>query len=153
MKRAIPILAVLLSAGCASWYGGPDEAAREFEKEAGAVESRVREDNARSSLGKIETSLADYYKSVGSIPPNLDKLVPKYLAEVPALNLPACGRETNKVEYYPPDILRDGQVDGTRIRGTGRWGYVYNDSRVVVFVDCLKPSSRGVPWYRERGVY
>ena len=42
-------------------------------------------------------------------------------------------------------VLRDGQVDGSRLRGTGRWGYVFTDDRIVIFVDCLKPSLRGVP--------
>lgn len=153
MKRVIPLLTVLALSGCAAMFGGSDEATREFEKEAGAADLRMREDAARSSLGKIETSLSDYVKTERTIPSKLEKLVPKYLGEIPTLNLPACGRETNRVEVYPPSILRDGQVDGTRIRGTGRWGYVYNDARVVVFVDCLKPSSRDVPWYQERGVY
>jgi hypothetical protein len=54
---------------------------------------------------------------------------------------------------YPPDVLRGGQVDGSRLRGTGRWGYVFNQNRVVIFVDCLKPSNKGIPWYQERGVY
>ncbi|MBI3289273.1 MAG: hypothetical protein HYZ74_07120, partial [Elusimicrobia bacterium] len=60
---------------------------------------------------------------------------------------------TDKIEVYSPTILRDGQVDGSRIRGSGHWGYVFNDYQVVVFVDCLKPSLRGVPWYQVRGVY
>jgi len=30
---------------------------------------------------------------------------------------------------------------------------VFTDDRIVIFVDCLKPSLRGVPWYQERGVY
>lgn len=153
MKRVIPLLCVLASVGCAALLGGPDEASKEFEKEAGAADLRMREDAARSSLGKIETSLADFVKTEKTIPDKLEKLVPKYLGEIPTLSLPVCGRESNRVEVYSPSILRDGQVDGTRIRGTGRWGYVFNDSRVVVFVDCLKPSSRGVPWYQERGVY
>jgi hypothetical protein len=133
--------------------GGKDEASADFDKETSANESRVKEDRVRSSLAQIETRLADYIKTEKKIPTKLERLVPKYLAEIPALDLPKCGHETSKVEVYSPVVLRDGQVDGSRLRDTGHWGYVYTDDRVVVFVDCLKPSLRGVPWYQERGVY
>ncbi len=36
---------------------------------------------------------------------------------------------------------------------TGKWGYVFNESQVVVFIDCTHKSGRGRPWYQERGVY
>ena len=143
--------AVLLTAGCAGMLG-KDEASADFDKETSANEARIKEDRVRSSLAQIEARLADYTKTL-PIPAKLEKLVPKYLAEIPSLDLPVCGHESNKVEVYSPDILRDGQVDGSRIRGSGHWGYVFNDTRVVIFVDCLKPSLRGVPWYQERGVY
>ena len=143
--------AVLLTAGCAGMLG-KDEASADFDKETSANEARIKEDRVRSSLAQIEARLADYTKTL-PIPAKLEKLVPKYLAEIPSLDLPVCGHESNKVEVYSPDILRDGQVDGSRIRGSGHWGYVFNDTRVVIFVDCLKPSLRGLPWYQERGVY
>lgn len=144
--------AAFLTAGCGGMFA-KDEAADEFAKETSANEARVKEDRVRSSLAQLETRLADYTKTEKKIPAKLERLVPKYLAEVPSLDLPVCGRESNKVEVYPPEVLRDGQVDGSRIRGTGRWGYVFTDDRIVIFVDCLKPSLRGVPWYQERGVY
>ena len=143
--------AVLLTAGCAGMLG-KDEASADFDKETSANEARIKEDRVRSSLAQIEARLADYTKAL-PIPAKLEKLVPKYLAEIPTLDLPVCGHESNKVEVYSPDILRDGQVDGSRIRGSGHWGYVFNDTRVVIYEDCLKPSLRGVPWYQERGVY
>lgn len=144
--------AVLLTAGCAGLLG-KDEASMDFDKETSANETRVKEDGVRSSLAQLEARMADYTKTEKKIPEKLEKLVPKYIAEIPPLDLPVCGRESAKVEVYPSDILRDGQVDGSRIRGSGHWGYVYNDTRIVIFVDCLKPSLRGVPWYQERGVY
>lgn len=150
--RRLLLTAILLSAGCAGLMG-KDEAAMDFDKETSATEARVKEDRVRSSLAQIETRLADYTKTEKKIPTKLQSLVPKYLGEIPSLDLPVCGRESSKVEIYPPDVLRDGQVDGSRIRGTGRWGYVFTDDRIVVFVDCLKPSLRGIPWYQERGVY
>ncbi len=154
MKNLIlTVTAVLFTAGCAGMFGGKDEAAADFDKETSANETRVKEDGTRSSLAQLETRLGDYIKTEKIIPEKLERLVPKYLAEIPALDLPVCGKESSKVEVYRPDILRDGQVDGSRIRGTGHWGYVHNDNRIVIFVDCLKPSLRGLPWYQERGVY
>ena len=145
--------AALLTAGCAGMIGGVDLPANDFDKETGTNETRVKEDRARSSLAQIESSLFDYTKAEKKIPASLNPLVPKYLAAVPPIDLPVCGRESEKVEIYSADILRDGQVDGTRLRGTGRWGYVFNSERVVIFVDCLKPALDGVPWYQVRGVY
>lgn len=139
-------------AGCAS-LTGRDEISADFDRQANADDARMLEDKSRTNLSTIEAALADYLKAENKIPPKLDALVPKYLAAIPPLNIPVCGGETERIENYPTDILRDGQVDGSRIRGTGRWGYVHNDDRVVVFVDCLKPSLRGTPWYQERGVY
>ncbi len=154
MKNLIlAAVAVLLTAGCAGMFGGKDEVSSDFDKETSANEARVKEDRVRSSLAQLEARLADFTKTEKNIPTKLESLVPKYIAGIPPLDLPVCGHESNRVEVYSPEILRDGQVDGSRLRGTGRWGYVFNDYQVVIFVDCLKPSLRGVPWYQERGVY
>lgn len=145
--------AVLVLSGCAGMFGGKDEASADFDKETSANEARVKEDRVRSSLAQLEARMSDYTKTEKKIPAKLEKLVPKYLAEIPALDLPVCGRESSKVEVYSPEILRDGAIDGSRLRGSGHWGYVFTSDRIVIFVDCLKPSLRGVPWYQERGVY
>jgi hypothetical protein len=145
------LAAVVLLSGCAMF--GKDEAAADFDKETSANEVKVKEDRARSSLAQLEARLSDYTKTEKKIPSKLESLVPKYLGEIPTLDLPVCGRESNKVEVYPPDILRDGSIDGSRLRGSGHWGYVYSEYQIVIFVDCLKPSLRGTPWYQERGVY
>ena len=153
MKNIIlTVTVVLLTAGCAGMFN-KDEAAADFDKETSANEAKVKEDRVRSILAQLESSLSDYTKAEKKIPAKLESLVPKYIAGIPTLDLPVCGHESNKVEVYKPDILRDGQVDGSRIRGSGHWGYVYSDYQVVIFVDCLKPSLKGVPWYQERGVY
>ena len=151
-KLIVTAAAALLTAGCAGLFA-KDEAAADFDKETSANEAKVKEDRVRSSLAQIETRLSDYTKTEKKVPAKLELLVPKYIAEIPSLDLPVCGRESSKVEVYSPEILRDGQVDGSRLRGTGHWGYVFTEDRIVIFVDCLKPSLRGVPWYQERGVY
>lgn len=153
MRRILTLTILAASfSGCAGLWG-KDESSADFDKETSAAEARIKEDRVRSALGRFEESISNFYKAEKRIPERLDQLVPKYLAEVPSLDLPACGRETEKVQAYPADILRGGQVDGSRLRGTGRWGYVYNERQVVVFVDCLKTSSRGIPWYQERGLF
>lgn len=153
MKNLIlTAVVVFLTAGCAGLFA-KDEAAADFDKETSANEAKIKEDRVRSALAQIETRLADYTKTEQKIPAKLENLVPKYLGEIPALDLPVCGHESNKVEVYSPVILRDGQVDGSRLKGTGHWGYVFTEDRIVIFVDCLKPSLRGIPWYQERGVY
>ena len=157
MKRRFFVFAALglLAAGSSGCAGltGRDAASVEFDKETSADDARVREDKTRTGLSALESAVADYVKTERKIPEKLDLLIPKYLSQIPSLDVPACGGESNTVQNYPSSALRDGQVDGALIRGTGRWGYVYNDARVVVFVDCLKPSSKGVPWYQVRGVY
>jgi hypothetical protein len=156
MKNRVFILALLGLAsaggsGCMNMTG-KDAASIEFDKETSADDARIREDKARTSLRTLESAVADYIKTEQRIPEKLDLLVPKYLSQIPSLDIPACGGESGQVQNYPPSILRDGQVDGSALRGTGRWGYVYDDARVVVFIDCLKPSSAGVPWYQMRGL-
>ena len=157
MNRILLLTALAAAvSGCSSLgmgsLTGKDEASMEFDKDTRASDVSVLEDKARMSLRALESALADYVKAENRIPEKLDLLVPKYLSSVPFLDIPACGGETEKVQNYPSTVLRDGQVDGSRLRGTGRWGYVYDDTRVVVFVDCLKPSGKGIPWYQERGV-
>ena len=151
---AFAAIAALASgfSGCAS-LTGKDEASADFDKETNADDTRVREDKTRMSLGALESAVSDYNKTEQRVPEKLELLIPKYLAQVPSMDVAACGGESNKVRNYPAAILRGGQVDGASIRGGGGWGYVYNDERVVIFVDCLKPSSKGVPWYQVRGVY
>ncbi|MEK7388297.1 MAG: hypothetical protein AAB036_01215 [Elusimicrobiota bacterium] len=150
--RSVMAAAFLFTAGCAV-LSPREDADADFEKETNAHESRMQEDRAVSSLASLESVLADYVKTENKIPPTLHKLVPKYIPQIPPLDLPACGRESDRVEVYSPEILRDGQIDGTRIHGTGHWGYVFTGDRVIVFIDCLKPSPKGVPWYQVRGVY
>lgn len=154
MRSLTLVVAVSALAGCGGMFGGKEMGATsDFDHDTSAVDLRVREDRARAGLVKLEASVADYVKAEKRIPARIDLLIPKYLGEMPTLSLPVCGRDTDRVESYGPEVLRGGQVDGSRIKGTGRWGYVFNDDRVVVFVDCVKPSSRGVPWYQERGAY
>jgi hypothetical protein len=149
---ALALVALLGAGGCAR-MSGRDEAAADFDKATSADAARVREDKARTGLASLESAVADYVKAEQAVPAKLEQLVPKYIAEIPSLDVPECGDESNAVRGYPADVLRDGVVDGGRLRGAGGWGYVHDDARVVVFVDCRKNAPSGQPWYRLRGAY
>jgi len=148
-KFSLGLAILLASAGCRG-LEARDEKTAELERNFRESERRVRETRTISSLVEMETALDGYVKHERRIPEKLDVLIPKYLAEVPTVDVTG-HRETNYVKYYPSDLLRDGQIDGTRLQDTGRWGYVHNDRQVVIFVDCTHPSGRGRPWYKERG--
>ena len=153
IRRYALVFAVApLFAGCSLWRG--DSSANEVEREAVSVESKAKESHTLSSLARMEESLAAYVKAEKRIPEKLDDLVPKYLAEIPTAEtgLSAHG-DTQRVRVYPSSTLRDGHVDGTRLKDTGGWGYVYNDRQVVVFVDCTHKASSGRAWYLERGSF
>lgn len=145
-------LAVILAlAGCRG-LGVKDEAAAELEQSFKASDRQVKESKTLSGLVEMETALAGYVRDEGRIPDRIEQLIPKYLAEIPAADTAVKGHgESSEVQIYPETVLRGGAIDGTRLKDTGTWGYVHNDHQVVIFVDCTHPSSRGRPWYQERG--
>lgn len=152
MKR-LGIVALLASlAGCGT-FGG-DRIEQEVASSVRDNDRQILESRTLGSLAKLEASLADYIKTEGRIPGKLEDLIPKYLAEMPTVETGVSKhRETSASKIYPADILRDGVVQGTRLSDSGRWGYVFNERQVVVFVDCTHQDSKGTPWYQQRGVY
>ena len=153
MIRRLILLALASAAFACASPSARDDSADTFERATRRGETNFHETKARANLASIESAMADYIKAERKIPEQLTDLVPKYIASLPSVDLPACGSETDRVQNYGPGILRDGAVDGTRLKGTGRWGYVHGQEQVVIFIDCLKPSSAKLPWYQERGVY
>lgn len=155
MKIRVLLLLCLAAAlpGCGMLKDDPTSS-HEIDQNVNDVEFQAKESRTRSALAKIEASLRAYVDEEKKIPDNIEELVPKYLADIPTVELGISGFfDTNKVKIYPRTILRDGVIDGAKLKDTGRWGYVHNDERVVVFVDCTRKSSRGIPWFQERGVY
>ncbi len=150
-KTSFILAAVAAFLGCG---GVRDDSARDLDASFRSSENQVKESRTLASLGKLEASLADHTKHEKKIPARLEDLIPKYLAEMPAVELGLREhRDSSAAKNYPTSVLRGGQVDGTRIGDTGKWGYVFTEDRVVVFVDCTHLSRRGKPWYQERGVY
>lgn len=147
------LAAILALCGCRAVMGR-DEISLQVDNEVRDSERQARESRTLSSLARIESSLSDYIKIEKRIPPKLEWLIPKYMAEIPPVEIGVKGHaETSEVKIYPSDILRDGRISGARLMDTGKWGYVFNDRQVVIFVDCTHKSARGRPWYQERGVY
>lgn len=141
-------------AGCSASQLRDDKISREVEQSVLDAETRARESRTLSSLAKLEEAVAAFVSREHRIPNAIDDLVPKYLAEIPSIDIDARGhRENNLVRSYPSDVLRGGQIDGSRLKDTGRWGYVHSDHQVVIFIDCTHQSRRGHPWYQEHGVY
>ena len=146
-------VAAVLVGGCRSLWPRDEIITQDAEANIREVEKRAKEDRTLSSLAKLEEGVASYYNGEKKIPKNLDVLVPKYLAEMPVVEIGQRHWDSAKVQVYPADILKDGQIDGSMLRDTGRWGYVYTDRQVVVFIDCTHKNSRGRPWYGERGYH
>lgn len=151
--RKLTLAAALALTGCASMIG-KDSIERDVETTVRDNERAVIEARTLSGLARLESSVSDYIKHEGKIPAKLEALIPKYLGELPTVEIGIPGhRDNTDVKVFPADVLRDGVINGTRLQDTGRWGYVFNERQVVVFVDCTHQSTRGRPWYLERGVY
>jgi len=153
MKRAwMPALlaGVLAAGGCRQFW--KDDISPEVEAKASQMDAQLKETRTLTGLAKIEESVKDYVQNEKKIPERLEDLIPQYLADMPTVELGVRGhRDTTRVQKYPSSILSGGQIDGSKIKDTGRWGYVHDERQVVVFVDCVHKSSRGRPWFEERG--
>ena len=135
-----------------------DSSSRAMDAEASKVRVQADESQTLSFLGNIDSAIAAYYHDTGSIPPDIKSLVPKYLFEIPIVELGLTDyRNTRMVTVYPPSILKDGRVNGEKIKNTGGWGYVVNGNQVIAFVDSTAalryPLDTHAPkyWYQQSG--
>lgn len=135
-------------------------ASKDMDDAATKIEVRADESQTLSFLGNIDSAIAAYYQDQHKIPENLDVLVPKYLFEIPLVELGIPGHHnTRRVTVYGPEVLRNGHIDGGKIKDTGGWGYVVNGRQVIAFVDCTQPLrdplSPSAPrfWYQQVGAH
>ena len=154
MRTAIgAALVAAVLAGCGT-AAREDQISQEVEKSIQDADTRARESRTLSSLAKLEEAIAAAIAAEKRIPESIEDLVPKYLADVPTLELDVRGhRDNNLIRKYPASILMDGQIDGSQLKDTGRWGYVHNEHQVVIFIDCTHQSRHGHPWYMQHGVF
>ena len=158
--RSAALFGALLSLSGCSWSlmkgdGGPASSpAREANDDIRRSERSTSESHTISRLSVIERSLNDFIQAEKRIPRTLDELIPKYIAEIPEAELGVRGhKDSNAVKYYTAEIIVGGQVNGSRLKDTGGWGYVHNDRQVIIFVDCIHKMMDGKFWYQARGVY
>lgn len=147
---------VAACAGCASNFGArPPESSSVADAAFKNSDLYSRESRTLSGLATLENGINDYIKDQGKIPTRLEDLIPRYVVEIPVVELGQPRRHGDKssVRYYPSRIIQNGVIDGSQLKDTGRWGYAHNDKQVVVFVDCTHVNSRGNLWYKERGVF
>ncbi len=131
-----------------------DNITRDVERHVQEVDLRAVESRTLTHLSTMEQAVSDFYRAEKRVPVKLEELIPKYLPEIPQVELGVKGHSVNNdVRLYPAEVIQDGAIDGVRIRDTGRWGYAAKGNRVIIFVDCVHRTSKGNPWYQERGVY
>lgn len=153
LPRMAAALAAAALAGCATMQDR-DPASRQVSSEIERSERMASESRTLSSLAALERSLNDFIKATGRIPLKLEQMVPEYLAEIPETNLGVPKhKDSSAVRVYGGDLIVNGQVDGSRLRDTGGWGYVFNERQVIVFIDCTHKNMRGNLWYQARGVF
>lgn len=144
--------AALAAAGCGGFTR--DRITREVEQNVQEVDLRAIESRTLGHLSALEAAIADFYRAENRAPAKLEELIPKFLPDIPQVELGVRGHSaTNEVRKYPPEVIQDGVIDGVQLKDTGRWGYAAKGNRVIVFVDCVHRTSKGNPWYQERGVY
>ncbi len=143
------LISLVAAASCQSLRN--DAISRQVSRTIEQSDRAIGESQTLASIAKMELSLSEFTRFERRIPAKLSDLIPAYLAEIPPVRTGVRRhKDTSGVKAYPAEILRGGQIDGTQLRDTGKWGYVYNDRLVVVFVDCTHPTTRGRPWYQER---
>jgi len=104
---------------------------------------------ARSSLVSLRSAAAAYYgDNNGKYPAQLSDLAPKHLAHIPALKLKD-HPQSSEVAAYEGSVCAGAAVDPTKIRDTGRWGYVSDPAATchgTVFVDCVHVDAKQKQW-------
>lgn len=132
--------------------GTRDDPGKIFDMEVGDMERKAQESKTLSALAIIEAALKDYVSMEKRIPERLDQLMPKYLPTIPTISLGVPEhRESSSVTYYPSGAIEKGQVKASLLKDSGAWGYVFNESQVIIFVDCTHSSIQGRPWYQAKG--
>ncbi len=115
------------------------------------LQSLSKEAAAKARLGSLRSAAAIYYGDHdGKYPPDLATL--PEAAQSPSV--PECPAAAG-VENYDAQVCTgskslENQIDGARLRGTGKWGYVADPKAPCygqVFIDCKTADSKGKAWY------
>ncbi len=106
-------------------------------------------------MWRSSSSLSIYYgDNEGVYPPNLEALIPQHLAAIPQPRIN--GHLTTGMQLYGAEVCLpttgrfDGSLDPTKLRDSGKWGYVSAPKSPCdrsVFVDCTHTDSKGKAWH------
>lgn len=109
----------------------------------------------KGNLGSLRSALAIYYGDAqGQYPATLDALIgPKYIPAIPKTKIDA-HMETNVVTLYGAEVCTGKtefgtQIDASKIKDTGGWGYVADPKAPCsgqLFVDCSHKDTKGKLW-------
>jgi len=115
------------------------------------MSKRATEGMSKANLGSIRSALAIYYGDLeGQYPADLSALTVggKYLQQIPASKT-ATHPDSTEVERYDASVCPAKELDLTKVRDTGRWGYVADPKAScygTVFVDCTHTDAKQKQW-------
>jgi hypothetical protein len=126
----------------------PDSQIKEEAKKLGDLDKLSREGEAKGNLGSVRSALSIYYGDHdGAYPKTLDELVPKYLPEIPKLELPDHKRTAavRVLTEYEGGSDKDAQK---YVKDTGGWLYLGGpESKSMlwgtVLIDCSHKDHNG----------
>lgn len=155
MRRFSAVLAALFFSGCRVGFGGRRAPAPPAPiLEITELERALMESRTLSNLAALEAALGQFIAKEGKAPAKLEELIPKYISELPPLELGFLGHKTGKGSLrYPPELIQNEILEGSRLEDSGLWGYAGSGLKGKVFVDCSHSTSRGILWYREKGMF
>jgi uncharacterized RDD family membrane protein YckC len=120
----------------------------------GELLKKSGEGATKGNLGALRSGISIYYGDAeGQYPASLDALVPKYIPEIPKTKL-GQHMESSIVTSYGAEVCGPAtkygaEIDATKLKDTGGWGYVSDPKASCwgqIFVDCSHKDSKDVGW-------
>jgi uncharacterized RDD family membrane protein YckC len=120
----------------------------------GELMKKSGEGATKGNLGTLRSGISIYYGDAeGQYPASLDVLVPKYIPVIPKTKLDQ-HMESAIVTAYGAEVCGPAKkygadIDATKIKDTGGWGYVSDPKASCwgqIFVDCTHKDSKDVAW-------
>lgn len=105
-----------------------------------ALAQKSSEGATKGNLGSLRAGASIFYGDAeGAYPKTLEELVPKYVAEIQPANTAEHGKSAQVTLYGAEACASSQDVDPSKIKDTGGWGYVADEKAPcygAVFVDC-----------------
>lgn len=105
-----------------------------------ALAQKSSEGATKGSLGTLRAGASIFYGDAeGVYPKTLEQLVPKYVSEIQPAHTAEHGKSAQVTLYGAEACASSQDVDPSKIKDTGGWGYVADEKAPcygAVFVDC-----------------